>query len=189
MRRIWLRGRWRKSGRPCRGPAALAWIGLLLWLVGCGSMQAAPRYGGRPGAELSAELARREKARGSGRALEVAVDGYLGVPYLWGGTTRAGMDCSALVRAVYREAYGIELPRTSKQMFRLGSPVSGRSLLRPGDLVFFRLSESGPGVSHVGVYLGDGRFAHASSSRGGSIARLQEPYFSRHYAGARRVLQ
>jgi len=164
-------------------------VGLLLWLAGCGVMRPAPRYGGQPGASLSAELTRRAQARGSGRALRRAVDGYLGVPYLWGGTTRAGMDCSALVRAVYREAYGIELPRTSKQMYRLGSPVSGRSLLRPGDLVFFRIIASGPGISHVGVYLGDGLFAHASSSRGGTIARLQEPYFSQQYAGARRVIQ
>jgi cell wall-associated NlpC family hydrolase len=150
-------------------------------------MHAAPRYAG--GQNVAAELARREAARhGGGAALERAIDGYIGVPYLWGGTTRKGMDCSALVRAVYREAYGIELPRTSMQMYRLGQSVPDRRWLKPGDLVFFRLSESGPGVSHVGVYVGDGRFAHASSSKGGSIALLTTPYFSRYYAGARRVL-
>ena len=116
------------------------------------------------------------------------VRSYLGVPYKWGGTTRAGMDCSALTRAVYREAYGIELPRTSRQMYQLGKPVSIPDQLRSGDLVFFRIDTSGPGISHVGIYVGDGRFAHASSSRGGVIDPLSSPYFDKRLAGARRVL-
>ena len=116
------------------------------------------------------------------------VRGYLGVPYRWGGTTRDGMDCSALTRAVYREAYGVELPRTSGQMYRLGKEVPTPTQLRAGDLVFFRIDASGPGVSHVGIYVGDGRFAHASSSRGGVIDHLRSPYFDKRYAGARRVL-
>jgi cell wall-associated NlpC family hydrolase len=113
---------------------------------------------------------------------------YLGVPYKWGGTTRGGMDCSALTRAVYREAYGVELPRTSRQMYGLGKRVPAPGQLRAGDLVFFRIDTSGPGVSHVGIYVGDGQFAHASSSRGGVIDPLSSPYFDRRYAGARRVL-
>ena len=117
-----------------------------------------------------------------------AVREYLGVPYRWGGTTREGMDCSAMTRAIFRRAYGLELPRTSGQMYRLGQSVRRRRDLEPGDLVFFSLSESGPGVSHVGVYVGRGRFAHASSSRGGVIDQLGNAYFTRHYAGGRRIL-
>ncbi len=98
------------------------------------------------------------------------------------------MDCSALTRAVYREAYGVELPRTSRQMYGLGKRVPAPGQLREGDLVFFRIDTSGPGVSHVGIYVGDGQFAHASSSRGGVIDPLSSPYFDRRYAGARRVL-
>jgi cell wall-associated NlpC family hydrolase len=116
------------------------------------------------------------------------IRGYLGVPYKWGGTTRDGMDCSALTRAVYREAYGVELPRTSRQMYRLGKEVPVPTQLQAGDLVFFRIDTSGPGVSHVGIYVGDGRFAHASSSRGGVIDPLSSPYFNKRYAGARRLL-
>lgn len=112
---------------------------------------------------------------------------YLGIPYLWGGTTRRGMDCSALTRAVVREVYGIELPRTSKQMYGVGKPLERQSL-RAGDLVFFRIDDSGPGVSHVGIYVGDGQFAHASSSRGAVIDPLASTYFDRRYAGARRIL-
>ena len=116
------------------------------------------------------------------------VDSYLGVPYKWGGTTRAGMDCSALTRAVYRETFGVELPRTSRQMYELGRPVNQIKKLKAGDLVFFRISDSGPGVSHVGIFVGDGRFAHASSSRGGVIDNLSSSYFESKYAGARRIL-
>ena len=93
-----------------------------------------------------------------------------------------------MARAIYREAYGLELPRTSGQMYRLGTPVPRRGDLRPGDLVFFRIAESGSGISHVGVYLGSGQFAHASAGRGGVVDALHDPYFQGRYAGGRRVL-
>ena len=156
-------------------------------------MVPAPRYTSAPGAGgegLTRELETRQRAlqsSDSSRLMRV-VRSYLDVPYKWGGTTRAGMDCSALTRAVYREAYGVELPRTSRQMYRLGKPVSVPDQLRSGDLVFFRIDTSGPGISHVGIYVGDGRFAHASSSRGGVIDPLSSPYFDKRLAGARRVL-
>lgn len=170
----------------------LAFVGLLAISAGCAGMTAAPRYTSAPssgGQALEGELQSRQRAMRSGnpsRLMQV-VRSYIGVPYKWGGTTRAGMDCSALTRAVYREVYGVELPRTSKQMYRLGRPAA-RSGLRAGDLVFFRIDTSGPGVSHVGIYVGDGQFAHASSSRGGVIDPLSNSYFDRRYAGARRVL-
>ena len=156
-------------------------------------MVPAPRYTSAPGAGgegLTRELETRQRALQSSDSsrLTRVVRSYLGVPYKWGGTTRDGMDCSALTRAVYREAYGVELPRTSRQMYRLGKPVSVPDQLRSGDPVFFRLGTSGPGISHVGIYVGDGRFAHASSSRGGVIAPLSSPYFDKRFAGARRVL-
>ena len=160
---------------------------ILLFLSwGCISVKPAPRYTKSSGKEaVVRDLARRQRA-GSDRLLKV-VDGYLGVPYKWGGTTRQGMDCSAFTRAIFRETYGIELPRTSKQMYRVGVPVTSQKRLRPGDLVFFANTSSGPGISHVGIYLGKGRFAHASSSQGGSITTLENAYFKPRYAGARRV--
>ena len=159
---------------------------LILLSLGCGSVRPLPRYTKSSGKEaVLRELARRE--RGGGKRLLKVVDGYLGVPYKWGGTTRRGMDCSAFARAIFRETYGIELPRTSKQMYQVGAPVTSLLRLRPGDLVFFANTNSGPGVSHVGIYLGQGRFAHASSSQGGTITELKHPYFKPRYAGARRV--
>ena len=178
----------RKTGGVVSAPVALLQA-LLLWQAllwqGCGSVTSAPRYTGAPRSPIIAELEKRRHA--DEWRLLLVVDRYLGVPYKWGGTTRRGMDCSAFARAIFRETYGVELPRTSKQMYKLGTQIVERSALRPGDLVFFRDTYSGPGVSHVGIYIGDGRFAHASSSQGGAITGLDAPYFDRRYAGGRRV--
>ena len=166
--------------------ASLIAASLTAW--GCG-VAPAPRYG-RTNSSVVRELETRQRAfHGSDEGrLSRVVEGYLGIPYKWGGTTRRGMDCSALARAVIRETYGVELPRTSRQMYVLGTPISDRTDLRPGDLVFFRIAYSGTGISHVGVYVGRGRFAHASQSRGGVVDRLTQPYFDTRYAGARRIL-
>ena len=179
----------RKTGSCVVRTLAILLQMLLLWQTplwqGCGSVTSAPRYTRAPKSPLIAELEKRRNA--DERRLLLVVDRYLGVPYKWGGTTRQGMDCSAFTRAIFRETYGVELPRTSNQMYKLGTQIAGRSALRPGDLVFFRDTYSGPGVSHVGIYIGDGRFAHASSSQGGTITPLNAPYFDRRFAGGRRV--
>ena len=158
----------------------------LLAICSC-SIRSAPRYtaDSKDSSSVVRELEKRRRA--NSRRLARVVEGYLGVPYKWGGTTRAGMDCSAFARAVFRQTYGIELPRTSKQMYRVGRTVVRRQDLKPGDLVFFRDTYSGPGVSHVGIYLGKRRFAHVGVSTGGTITLLDHPYFRLRYVGARRV--
>ena len=109
---------------------------------------------------------------------------YLGTPYRRGGTTRRGVDCSGLVGAVYGEQ-GLDLPRTAAQQFGEGVAVAA-SDLRPGDLVFFRDTYK-RGISHVGIYIGDGRFLHAAGRRHGVIVSdLSRPYYRIRYAGARR---
>jgi len=155
-------------------------------LTACGSIRPAPRYtDSTDSGAVVRELELRRRA--TPHRLARVVDGYLGIPYKWGGTTRAGMDCSAFTRAIFRETYGVELPRTSKQMYGVGRAILQGQDLKPGDLVFFKNTYSGPGVSHVGIYLGEGRFAHASSSKGGTITPLNNPYFQPRYIGARRV--
>jgi len=111
-------------------------------------------------------------------------ESYLGVPYLWGGTTGRGFDCSGLAMAVYR-LNGLQLPRNSRDQFEAGAKVDKPS---PGDLVFFATGSGGE-VSHVGIYVGDGAFIHAPS-RGRRIARerIGDPYFRDRYLGARTYL-
>ena len=109
---------------------------------------------------------------------------YIGCPYLWGGTSPSGFDCSGFVQYVFN-ANGVKIPRTSREQYNFGTKVS-KSDLQPGDLVFF--NTSGKGVSHVGMYIGDGKFIHSGSSHGIIIAELFSNYWMNLYLGARRVL-
>lgn len=95
-----------------------------------------------------------------------------------------GFDCSGFVRYVFRQGIGADLPNTSAAQFSTGQKIA-RNDLRRGDLVFFRIA--GKRISHVGIYVGDGEFIHApSSGKRVSVSRLAEPYWSHHFAGAKR---
>ncbi len=110
--------------------------------------------------------------------------GYLGRPYRRGGSSARGFDCSGFTTYIYRQ-HGIRLPRTSASQAGVGKPVP-RSQLQPGDLVFFRTR--GRRISHVGIYIGNGKFVHASSSRGRvRVDTLNSGYYYQRYAGARRI--
>lgn len=109
----------------------------------------------------------------------------LGTPYRYGGASPSGFDCSGLVQYVYREA-GMAVPRTAAEQLRHAHRVQ-LSELRPGDLVFFRLS--GRKISHVGIYVGGGRFIHApSSGKPVSYARLENPYWTKRLVAAGRFI-
>ncbi|GAA4325102.1 hypothetical protein GCM10023144_07180 [Pigmentiphaga soli] len=111
---------------------------------------------------------------------------WIGIPYVWGGEDPdRGFDCSGLVRFVFRETLGIELPRVARQQRNSGRPVA-QSQLKPGDLVFFNIRGVG---SHVGIYIGDDEFLHAPS-RGSTVRvdKLHSSYWARRFSGARRVI-
>lgn len=107
-----------------------------------------------------------------------------GTKYVYGGTSKAGFDCSGYVQYVFKQ-HGVNLSRTSSGMYATGEKVA-KSDLAAGDLVFF--NTSGKGVSHVGIYIGDGKFAHASSSKGVKVDKLNDPhYWGKRYVGAKRI--
>ena len=110
----------------------------------------------------------------------------IGISYRWGGTKPAtGLDCSGFIQYVFRQAWGVNLPRTSSEMAKVGTPVN-KSDLQPGDLVFF--SRFGRRVGHVGMYIGNDKFIHApSTGKKIQIANLNKPYYVKHYVGARRI--
>jgi cell wall-associated NlpC family hydrolase len=119
--------------------------------------------------------------------LSAIVRPWIGAPYRLGGRSTSGTDCSGFTQAVIEEAFGVEVPRTSRDQARTGFSVS-RDELRPGDLVLFDLRKNKRGIDHVGLYLGSGRFAHASRPRGVVVDRLDDDYFRTGYRGARRIV-
>jgi hypothetical protein len=121
------------------------------------------------------------------RDLVVRALSLLGVNYKFGGNTpETGLDCSGLVRYVFHEAAGLILPRRAEEISRAGEAI-GREQLRPGDLVFFNTLRRT--FSHVGIYIGDGRFVHAPSAGGEvRVESLSASYWRRRFNGARRML-
>lgn len=162
---------------PQSSPAAPAWwlagVFLLLVLVGCASSG---------GVSPSAPNLR------SNDVLMRAI-GLVGTPYRYGGNTpEGGFDCSGLVDFVFRDAADLWLPRSTRELIDIDAPEIRRDRLQPGDLVFF--SPGGGEVSHIGIYVGEGRFVHAPR-QGGTVRldSLDNPYWREVYRAAKRVLR
>jgi peptidoglycan DL-endopeptidase LytE len=150
-------------------------------IVGDGTSSTAKSANGPSSRDGSVDLGVEAAAEG----LDVTnyAQKYLGVPYAWGGSSPSGFDCSGFTMFVYRH-FGLNLPHTSYEQYNHGTSVS-QSQLRAGDLVFF--STAGDGASHVGIYVGQGKFINAA---GNSIrySSISDGYWASNYVGARRVL-
>ncbi len=128
-----------------------------------------------------------ERAWHSAQDIAIYALGMIGVNYKFGGNTPdGGLDCSGLVRYVFQQVTGVTLPRTAREMGRMGEKVAMKDLL-PGDLVFFNTRRFA--YSHVGIYLGDNRFIHAPN-RGSEveIVQITDAYWRKHFNGARRLV-
>jgi murein DD-endopeptidase / murein LD-carboxypeptidase len=108
------------------------------------------------------------------------------IPYRYGGRSESGIDCSGFVKKIFNSVYNIELPgNSSKVIFQQTKNVKGE--MKEGDLVFFKIKKNI--ISHVGIYLGNGKFAHASMHSGIIVSDLDEPYYKKYFYKATRVIQ
>ncbi|BBH47600.1 C40 family peptidase [Pseudomonas sp. KU43P] len=164
--------------------ARFAFFSLVALLAACSSRAPAP-----------APVVQPQTSYASTTASPVADDvliraiGLVGTPYRWGGNTPdSGFDCSGLIGYVYRDAAGISLPRSTREMIVMRAPTVAVNALQSGDLVFFATS-GGSQVSHAGIYVGEGRFVHAPSA-GGTVRLdyLSNSYWAKAYLQAKRVL-
>jgi cell wall-associated NlpC family hydrolase len=111
------------------------------------------------------------------------IDDWYGTKYCMGGNTKKCTDCSGFVQNFFSQLYSVNLPRTAKEQYNFGSRIS-TSKLRQGDLLFFNTRG---GISHVGIYLQNNKFVHASTTNGVMISDMDEAYYAKRFVGARRV--
>jgi lipoprotein Spr len=110
---------------------------------------------------------------------------WIGTPYRFGGSSRNGIDCSAFTKQLYSDVFNLTIRRSSRDIFSMVNPV-GKDDLKEGDLVFFKIHSRS--ISHIGIYLGNNRFAHASS-RGVAISSLDDAYYSRYFYKGGRLIE
>jgi len=161
-------------------------LALTLALAGTQSVLAEPPAAQQEERSLSGQSTLGDYSSSAEQLVDQALE-YLGVRYRFGGTSpETGLDCSGLVLNVFRNAIGFDLPRTAAEMSKMGDKI-GRQELKPGDLVFFNTMRRT--FSHVGIYLGDGKFVHAASGGGKvRIEAIADTYWSKRFNGARRLV-
>jgi len=187
-----------------RGRWVVMFLAVMLSVSGCAGLRPNPTYHGdraKPvrkddrkkssAKETKTTAPKRSKSSGKaevtngGDALDRQVNLWWATPYQWGGNKlQTGVDCSGYVCSVYKTVYGLQLPRTTRLQWKIGTSIP-RDQLKRGDLVFF--NTDGTGVSHVGIYLGKNKFTHSSNSDGVTINKLTDAYYSKRYLGARRI--
>lgn len=162
---------------------------LMLLSSSCGSKKKAVRQyeadGLYPVEVRTDEKKAEKKKKGIRTRIVEEARSWVGTPYRYGGESRKGTDCSGMVMNVYRDVTGIKLPRNSAKQGEYCRSIK-RSELLVGDLVFFT-SRRGKGINHVGIYVGNGCFVHASTSRGVIVSDLDQDYYTRTYHSAGRV--
>ena len=173
------------SSAPAPWPARLLACAIAALLAGCGG-HGTVRSTAPPARHAGTD--RRPADPAAANAVLMRAIGLVGTPYRYGGNTpESGFDCSGLVNYVFRDMLDVRLPRTSKDLAAMQGPKIPPDRLAPADLVFF--GEHGE-VSHVGIYVGEGRFVHAPRT-GGTVRldQLDNVWWRAHYTGAKRVLR
>lgn len=173
--------------RPYHSPYILIYSCVILMTlipISCGTLT--PHYDFRELARASIRL-NMDIDRSDNQRLYLESARWIGTPYLTGGNGHKGIDCSGLTGSIYRKVYGKHLNRNSDEQRRLNCRKIARHKLREGDLVFFHDGKHRRVASHVGIYLKNNRFIHASTSRGVIVSSLNEPYYRKTWMQAGRV--
>lgn len=158
-------------------------LGLVFSLSSCRSV--APRLNYKALARASVRLGVDISLEDNHKLYLEAAE-WIGVPYRTGGESKRGTDCSGLTSQIYKKVYHTRLSRSTDGQKKESKKVSKRNL-REGDLVFFTSSRSGRKVAHVGIYLKNNKFIHASTSQGVIVSRLSEPYYIKHWISGGRA--
>lgn len=167
--------------------AAVMVAAAALLLAACSGKQSRPAPPASPSASSQQWPVMSPADPSAANAVTIRAIGLVGTPYRYGGNTpQGGFDCSGLVNYVYSDMLGLRLPRTTRELFAWQGPRIAPERLAAGDLVFFGNRGN---VSHVGIYVGEGRFVHAPST-GGTVRldHLEGHYWRDHYTGSRRIL-
>jgi cell wall-associated NlpC family hydrolase len=170
-------------------PSYRHWLHVQVCLIALGAGLCGAANGAEPPpADRGTALARLQSLTSHASELAIRAMGMIGIRYKYGGNLpENGLDCSGLVRYLFKEIWGTDLPRTSEEISRLGERVDTQDL-QPGDLVFYNTLRRG--FSHVGIYLGDNKFIHAPSAGGEvRIESMDISYWKKRFNGARRLAE
>lgn len=163
-----------------------------LMLSSCGSSKGRSNlYDPKEVASLSKQLdialSNKDKEDDRNIPLYAEVSTWLGTPYRYGGTTKRGVDCSGFTMQVYKKVYRTNLPRSTSGLAKAKYQKVSKSKLATGDLILFATGKNKKQVSHVGIYMKDGKFIHASTSRGVMVNHINEDYYKKAWVRAVRV--
>lgn len=156
-------------------------LSFVVLLSSCSSTKTVKR-----GDKYESKIENNEVKTRSDESLIKEAKKWIGTKYKYGGHSKSGTDCSGFVMEVYKSTYDFKLPRTSRDQQEFCKKIK-KSQLKVGDLVFFATGKSKNRVSHVGIYIGNGEFIHASSSKGVVISKLEQSYYIRTYHSSGRV--
>lgn len=166
---------------------------LIFFITSCGTQKtpAGQLYDPKEVAELSKKLgiplSNTDKDDDKNMPLYAEVSQWLGVPYRNAGLSRRGLDCSGFAFLMYQKVYRMRIPRSTSDLSDMKMHKVSKNNLKTGDLVFFATSKNSNRINHVGIYLKNGSFIHASTSKGVIVSHLDEGYYSRTWKKAGRI--
>lgn len=160
-------------------------LSALLFLAGCSSKKvSSPSLKVKTTTTKATQTSKAKSTNWIANAISKEYKKWDGVAYKYGGTTLKGVDCSSLMQIIYRDAFGLRIPRTTKNQVKIGYKIDKKSS-REGDLVFFK---TGYKTRHSGIIIAKGKFIHSSTKHGVMVSSLNNPYWKNKYWQTRRVL-